>query len=117
MTKFGYLKPRQDINSAIVGFQAISTFNDIVLTFAIQAFAGLKQTGKLNKETMEMVKTSRCGNKDVIDEDEDMPRWYLDDGGGSNDVDDVDDVDDGGDGNYGDHNGGVECSLTRWSES
>ena len=117
MTKFGYLKPRQDIISAIVGFQAISTFIDIVLTFAIQAFAGLKQTGKLNKETMEMVKTSRCGNKDVIDEDEDMPRWYLDDGGGSNDVDDVDDVDDGGDGNYGDHNGGVECSLTRWSES
>ena len=23
---------------------------------------------------MKMVKTSRCGNKDVIDEDEDMPR-------------------------------------------
>ena len=39
-----------------------------------QAFAGLKQTGQLNRETMKMVKTSRCGNKDVIDEDEDMPR-------------------------------------------
>jgi len=59
LSKFGYLKPRQDFNSAVMGFQA---------------FAGLKQTGKLNKETMKMVKTSRCGNKDILDEDEDTPR-------------------------------------------
>ena len=43
--------------------------------YSLQAFAGLKQTGKLNRETMKMVKTSRCGNKDVLDEDEDTPRW------------------------------------------
>jgi len=62
LTRFGYLKPRQNFASAIQGFQA---------------FAGLKQTGKLNRATMKMVKTSRCGNKDVIDEDEDMPRQRV----------------------------------------
>ena len=30
-----------------------------------QAFAGIRQTGKLNEETMEMMKRRRCGVKDI----------------------------------------------------
>ena len=36
-----------------------------------QEFAGLGVTGQLNQETVEMMKTPRCGVKDFIDEDED----------------------------------------------
>ena len=36
-----------------------------------QEFAGLSVTGQLNQETVEMMKTPRCGVKDFIDEDED----------------------------------------------
>ena len=30
-----------------------------------QAFAGIRQTGELNEETMEMMKRRRCGVKDI----------------------------------------------------
>ena len=37
-----------------------------------QEFAGLKVTGELDSETVEMMQKPRCGVKDFIDEDEDI---------------------------------------------
>ena len=59
LTKFGYLRAQQTLDAALLNFQA---------------FAGLRQTGDLDKETIETIKTPRCGNKDVEEEDEDSPR-------------------------------------------
>jgi hypothetical protein len=41
-----------------------------------QAFAGLRQTGELNTETVDKMMERRCGCPDVLEnlEDEDMPR-------------------------------------------
>ena len=67
LTKFGYLRDRSSKK-----FASLVSIDSAVRDF--QAFAGLEQTGKLDKETMVMMKTPRCGVKDVIQEDEDTPR-------------------------------------------
>ena len=59
LTKFGHLRAQQTLDAALLNFQA---------------FAGLRQTGDLDKETIETINSPRCGNKDVEDEDEDSPR-------------------------------------------
>ena len=48
---------------SMISFQAISRF---------QEFAGLEATGELDKETVDMMMTPRCGVKDFIDDDEDV---------------------------------------------
>ena len=67
LTNYGYLKLARTTKTA-----ALRSINSAVTSF--QAFAGLKQTGELDAQTMEMMRTPRCGVKDVLDEDEDTPR-------------------------------------------
>ena len=64
LTQYGYMnKPKSNQLSSLQKLDhAISKF---------QEFAGLGVTGQLNQETVEMMKTPRCGVKDFIDEDED----------------------------------------------
>ena len=67
LTKFGYLRDRSSDKVA-----SMVSIDSAVREF--QAFAGLKQTGKLDEETMVMMRTPRCGVKDVLQEDGETPR-------------------------------------------
>ena len=68
LTKFGYLRDKSSDQMA-----SLVSIDSAVRDF--QAFAGLEQTGKLDKETMVMMRTPRCGVKDVFQEDRDTPRY------------------------------------------
>ena len=59
--RYGYLRPEGDMARAIRHFQA---------------FAGLRQTGQLDTETVDKMREPRCNLPDVLEnlEDEDMPR-------------------------------------------
>ena len=67
LTKFGYLKDKSSDQVA-----SLVSIDSAVRDF--QAFAGLEQTGVMDEETMVMMRTPRCGVKDVIQEDADTPR-------------------------------------------
>ena len=69
LNQFGYLENVENIESASMT-SAIRKF---------QAFAELRQSGDLDQDTMKMMRTPRCGVKDVLEEDEDHPRqdWQL----------------------------------------
>jgi hypothetical protein len=59
LARFGYLGESGDLGAALTTFQA---------------FAGLRQTGVLDGETVQLMEVARCGVKDVIEDDEDSPR-------------------------------------------
>ena len=61
--KYGYMDvPRQDAKSAPL--LSRDGLRDFILEF--QAFAGLPQTGDLDEKTVELMKTPRCGVKDIV---------------------------------------------------
>ena len=43
----------------------------------LQKFAGLEETGVLNEETIKLIKTPRCGDKDPQDYDRRKRRYVL----------------------------------------
>ena len=63
LMKYGYMDvPRQDSKSApLLSRDGLS---DYVMQF--QAFAGLPQTGELDQKTVKLMKTPRCGVKDIV---------------------------------------------------
>jgi hypothetical protein len=67
LAKFGYLTSSSSGKTA-----ALQSLDSAVESF--QAFAGLKQTGKLDAETVSMMRIPRCGVKDFLEEDDDTPR-------------------------------------------
>ena len=69
LARFGYLRP----SSGKTG--ALQTLDSAVTRF--QAFAGLEQTGELDRETVNLMREPRCGVKDIVEEDEDTPRQWL----------------------------------------
>lgn len=64
LTQYGYMRE----SSNKVG--ALRKLDHAIGKF--QEFAGLDVTGELNEETVEMMRTPRCGVKDIIDDDEDI---------------------------------------------
>ena len=70
LAKFGYLKSSSSGKTA-----ALRSIDSAVKEF--QAFAGLRQTGELDKETVEMMEMPRCGVKDILEDKEDsLSRQY-----------------------------------------
>ena len=67
LTQYGYLQAASSTKTA-----ALQSIDSAVRSF--QAFAGLRQTGQLDEETVEMMEKPRCGVKDVLEEDDDSPR-------------------------------------------
>ena len=64
LTQYGYMRK----SSSKVG--AFKKLDQAIIKF--QEFAGLKVTGELNEETVDMMQKPRCGVKDFGDEDEDV---------------------------------------------
>lgn len=67
LTKFGYLSQSSRSSGQTSSFQS----TDKAIT-RFQAFAGLKQTGDLNAETIEFMKKKRCGVRDFGDTDNEL---------------------------------------------
>ncbi|KAI9558628.1 Matrix metalloproteise-24 [Daphnia sinensis] len=67
LQKFGYLEGRQDSNSEAL-FREEAVVNAIK---TMQSFGGLSPTGKMDNDTLQLLVTPRCGNKDVeLDDNE-----------------------------------------------
>jgi len=67
LAKFGYLKTSSSGKTA-----ALRSIDSAVKEF--QAFAGLRQTGELDEETVKMMEMPRCGVKDVLEEEDSLSR-------------------------------------------
>ena len=62
MKKYGYLKGNLSQGSS----EALHAEQDVVYGIVrMQRFAGLPETGTLDPETLKLMKSPRCGNKDV----------------------------------------------------
>eukprot|EP00092_Neocalanus_flemingeri_P005686 GFUD01006125.1.p1 GENE.GFUD01006125.1~~GFUD01006125.1.p1 ORF type:complete len:537 (+),score=132.98 GFUD01006125.1:388-1998(+) len=68
LSKFGYLS-----KSGSGQTSSLQSTDNAITKF--QAFAGLKQTGELNDETLELMKKKRCGVRDIGD-DSDHDGFY-----------------------------------------
>jgi len=66
LSKFGYI-PSSSIKTG-----SLVSLDSAVADF--QAFAGLEVTGKLDSETIDLMRKPRCGVKDFQEEDEDLVR-------------------------------------------
>ena len=64
LVKYGYVPPNQ-YRSLITRGQAVNShFKDALRK--MQTFAGIKPTGLVDKETLELMGRPRCGVKDII---------------------------------------------------
>ena len=61
LTQFGYIPTSEDGTKNLVDETAL---NEAVKDF--QTFAGLDPTGELDTETIELMKTPRCGKEDKV---------------------------------------------------
>ena len=61
LTQFGYIPKSEDGTKNLVDETAL---NEAVKDF--QTFAGLDPTGELDSETIELMKTPRCGEEDKV---------------------------------------------------
>eukprot|EP00092_Neocalanus_flemingeri_P005687 GFUD01006126.1.p1 GENE.GFUD01006126.1~~GFUD01006126.1.p1 ORF type:complete len:529 (+),score=114.73 GFUD01006126.1:188-1774(+) len=62
LAKYGYIKQSQSGHSS-----AIQRLDTAIIR--LQEFAGLKPTGEIDKETVEVMTRRRCGVKDVLEDD------------------------------------------------
>ena len=63
LVKYGYMDGQREgaKSSPLLSRDGLS---DYIKEF--QAFAGLEQTGELDQDTVELMKTPRCGVKDIV---------------------------------------------------
>ena len=64
LLKYGYVAPRNGTAALITEEGLNTTVKSAVRDF--QSFAGINQTGELDKETLELMDTPRCGVRDII---------------------------------------------------
>ena len=64
LEKYGYVPP-SNTGSLVVQGEKLSTEMKVALQ-KMQAFAGIKPTGIVDKETLELMERPRCGVKDRI---------------------------------------------------
>lgn len=67
LTRFGYLQHSNSGGKT----SALQSIDRAIARF--QEFAGVEQTGKMNSETIEMMQMRRCGVKDIMTEEEELP--------------------------------------------
>ena len=70
LVKFGYISESSNTQSS-----ALQRIDNAVSKF--QAFAGLKQSGKLDDETLELMSKRRCGVKDFGSESIDVDNHFI----------------------------------------
>lgn len=65
--RYGYMKSKVDSkHGSLVDLEkAVRQF---------QAFAGLEESGQLDSQTIQLMEAPRCGVKDIVEEDSDLPR-------------------------------------------
>ena len=63
LMKYGYMDVQRE-NSKSAPLLSRDGLRDYIKEF--QAFAGLPQTGDLDDKTVELMKTPRCGVKDIV---------------------------------------------------
>ena len=64
LVRYGYVGPQQGSSLMMTGEWSDKRVREAVQDF--QAFAGLNQTGELDKDTLELMETPRCGVKDIV---------------------------------------------------